>query len=55
MHTPEGLLLSHSRAFSTFDLAHHRLPAREFSSQSSKEWDQDVPTPSSIFRKVSLK
>ena len=55
MHTPEGQLLSNSRAFSTFDFGHHRLPVREFSSQSSKEWDQDVPTHSSIFREVSLK
>ena len=51
----EGQLSNNSRAFPIFDFSHGRPPELEFSSQSSREWDQDLLTHPTVFRKVSLK
>ena len=51
----EGQLSNNSRAFPIFDFAHGRPPELEFSSQSSREWDQDLLTHPNTFREVSLK
>ena len=43
------------RAFpGSFDFPQSRPPEPEFSSQSSREWDQDFSLQANVFRKVSL-
>ena len=45
---------NNSSAFPAFDFTQNRPPEPEFSSQSSREWDQDFAMHSNVFRKVSL-
>ena len=52
---PDRLSHNPSRAFSNFCFAHSHQTEPEFSSQSSREWDQDVLAQPNVFRKVSLK
>ena len=52
---PDRLSHNPSRAFSNFGFAHSHQTEPEFSSQSSREWDQDVLAQPNVFRKVSLK
>ena len=50
----EENVLNNSRNFpATFDFPRNRPPEPEFSSNSSREWDQDFSLHSQVFRKVS--
>ena len=51
----EENMLNNSRSIpGVFDFPQNRPPELEFSSNSSREWDQDFSLHSNIFRKVSV-